>query len=55
MEGARLRSSGGVYREVATPTTLHDGDKTLNLQPGQRVMADFVSFSPFPFKFSAPH
>ncbi len=46
MEGARIRSSVGLYRDVVEPRTVQDGDRTLNLQAGQRVVVDLVRLSP---------
>ena len=43
MEGARLRASVGLYRDVATPQTVKDGDKTLNLEKGQHLICNLVS------------
>ena len=44
MEGARIRSSVGLYRDVQKDTTVLDGDKVLNLKAGDRVLVNLVSF-----------
>lgn len=48
MEGSRLTASVGLYRDVATDTTVQDGDRTLHLQKGQRIMVDCVCQPPIP-------
>ena len=42
MEGARIRASVGLYRDVVEPMTIKDGDRTLHLKTGERVMVDLV-------------
>lgn len=48
MEGSRLTASVGLYRDVATDATVQDGDRTLHLQKGQRIMVDCVCHPPVP-------
>ena len=46
MEGARIRSSVGLYRDVQTDSTVEDGpDCTIPLKAGSRVMVNLVSAS----------
>lgn len=37
-----MRATVGLYRDVATDRTIEDGEKTINLKAGQRVMVDCV-------------
>lgn len=43
MEGSRLTASVGLYRDVETDKTVEDGQRTLHLKKGQRIMIDCVS------------
>ena len=45
MEGARICSSVGLYRDVQKDVVLTDGDRTLDLKAGQRVLVNLVSAS----------
>ena len=45
MEGARIRSSVGLYREVQKDEVITDGDRVLDLKAGQRVVVNLVSAS----------
>lgn len=45
MEGARLGTTVGLYRDVARPTVVEENGKTLNLRAGQRVLCNLVSRS----------
>ena len=55
MEGARIRSSIGLLREVTqNDTTITDGDKTLKLTSGDRVLVNLASASHDPSAFPDP-
>ncbi|MCJ1472026.1 hypothetical protein MMC13_000671 [Lambiella insularis] len=54
MEGSRLRASVGLYRDVATPTTVQDGGKAVSLRKGERIMVDCVTASHDPVGFPNP-
>ncbi|OJD17342.1 hypothetical protein AJ78_02580 [Emergomyces pasteurianus Ep9510] len=54
LEGARLRATVGLYREVATKSTIMDGEKVLHLEPGDRVACNLVKASMDPNKFPEP-
>ncbi|KAE8349730.1 heme peroxidase [Aspergillus coremiiformis] len=54
MEGARLRSSVGLARMVATPTVVEDNGKKLNLKAGQHILCNLVSASMDPTSFPEP-
>ncbi|OJD23672.1 hypothetical protein ACJ73_04972, partial [Blastomyces percursus] len=55
LEGARLRSTVGLYRDVVTKSTIKDGVKVLNLKPGDRVACSLVKASTDPKKFPEPN
>ncbi|OAX82311.1 hypothetical protein ACJ72_03340 [Emergomyces africanus] len=55
LEGARLRATVGVYREVATKSTIKDAEKVLHLEPGDRVACNLVKASMDPKQFPEPH
>jgi hypothetical protein len=44
MEGARLRSSVRLPREVAKEATVKDHNKKVDLKPGQRVLCNLVRY-----------
>jgi hypothetical protein len=48
MEGARLRCVVGLFRDVLTPIVVQDGESTIRLKAGQRVMCNLVSFCDLP-------
>ncbi|KAJ9312670.1 heme peroxidase [Paecilomyces variotii] len=54
MEGARLRCSVGLPREVAKPSVIEDEGKKLNLKPGQKVICNLVAASMDPSVFPEP-
>ena len=54
LEGSRLRASVGLYRDVMTPTTIQDGNRTLNLKRGERIMVDLFTVSHDPIAFPNP-
>lgn len=39
-----MRATVGLYRDVATDTTIEDGEESLDLKAGQRVMVNCVGF-----------
>ncbi|THC94398.1 hypothetical protein EYZ11_006127 [Aspergillus tanneri] len=43
MEGARLRSSVGLPRVIAKPTTIMDNGEKVNLKAGQHILCNLVS------------
>lgn len=54
MEGTRIRGTVGVYRNVATTTTIQDGDREVNVHPGEEVFIDCVTASQDPIAFPEP-
>lgn len=54
MEGTRIRGTVGVYRNVATTTTIQDGDREVNVHPGEEVFIDCVTASQDPIAFPKP-
>ncbi|KAK2779959.1 hypothetical protein FQN53_001190 [Emmonsiellopsis sp. PD_33] len=54
LEGARMRSTVALYRDVATKSTVKDGEKELTLEPGQRVICNLVSASKDPNQYPEP-
>lgn len=45
LEGSRLNGETGVFRYVAKPVTIKDGDKTYNFKPGDKIMVNFRAAS----------
>lgn len=45
MEGSRIRATVGLYRHVATETTIPDGEKSVQLKPGDEILLDLVTAS----------
>lgn len=54
MEGSRIRATVGLYRNAATAATIQDGDKTINIKAGDKVLLDLVAASQDPAEFSDP-
>jgi len=54
MEGSKISATVGLYRDVATKTTVQDGEQTLNLISGDRVLLDLVTSSRDPTAFPEP-
>lgn len=48
-----MKATVGLYRDVVTSTTIHDGDKEIHVKPGQRLMVDLVSH-PVPLPSGMP-
>jgi hypothetical protein len=44
MEGARLRSTVGLYREAVKEVTVEDHNRKIDLKPGQRVLCNLVRY-----------
>lgn len=42
MEGARMRSTVALPREVAKPTVIDDNGKKVNLKAGERIICNLV-------------
>ncbi len=38
-----MKATVMLYRDVATSTTIRDGDKETHVEPGQRLMVDLAS------------
>lgn len=54
MEGTRISSTVGVYRDVATMATIQDGDRKVHVIPGDEVFVDCVTASRDPIAFPEP-
>ncbi|KAJ5669994.1 Psi-producing oxygenase A [Penicillium maclennaniae] len=54
MEGARIRSSVAVPREVAKPTVIDDNGEKLTLKTGQQILCNLVAASHDPVAFPDP-
>ena len=39
-----MTATVGLYREVATETMIHDGEKLVNMNPGDKILLDMVCF-----------
>lgn len=55
MEGARLRSSVALPREVATPSVIEDNGEKVILKEGQEILCNLVSASMDPVAFPEPN
>ena len=54
LEGSRLRATVGLYRDVAIKATIEDGDKVVQVNPGEQVFVDCVTASQDPIAFPEP-
>ncbi|XHG01181.1 hypothetical protein AWENTII_004579 [Aspergillus wentii] len=54
MEGARIRSSVALPRQVATPTVIEDNGEKVMLKAGQEIICNLVSASHDPVSFPEP-
>jgi linoleate 8R-lipoxygenase/9,12-octadecadienoate 8-hydroperoxide 8R-isomerase len=54
MEGARLAAQVGLYRDVATPMEVQEGNQGLKLVPGNRLFLNLVLASRDPTVFPDP-
>ena len=54
MEGTRIRTSVGICRDVATPATVNDGDRQVNVSPGEEIFLDCVTACQDPTTFPEP-
>ena len=54
MEGARIRSTVGLYRLATKDATVKDGEKTINVKTGEVVLCDLVTASADPAEFPDP-
>ena len=54
LESIRIRGTVGVYRNVATTATVTDGDRTVNLNPGDEVFINCTTASHDPLAFPDP-
>ncbi|KAI1909515.1 hypothetical protein LOZ53_002679 [Ophidiomyces ophidiicola] len=54
LEGARMRSTVALYRDVATDLTIQDNAKELKLRTGERVVCNLISASKDPEVFPEP-
>ncbi|KAF2456698.1 fatty acid oxygenase PpoC [Lineolata rhizophorae] len=56
MEGMRLNGTFGSYREAARAARVPDGDRTLDVQPGDKVFVSFVASAALDeTAFPSPH
>ncbi|KAI9706373.1 MAG: hypothetical protein M1836_003378 [Candelina mexicana] len=54
MEAARLASTVGVSRDVASPANVTDNGRSIPLKPGDRVFVDFITAGSDPSVFPDP-
>lgn len=54
LEGTRLRATVGLYRDVATKETIEDGDRMVQVNPGEEIFVDCVTASQDPAAFPEP-
>ena len=54
LESIRIRGTVGVYRNVATKATIPDGDRNVNVSPGDKVFIDCITASHDPLAFPDP-
>lgn len=54
MEGARIRSTVGLYRLATKVGTVEDGEKRINVKPGQVLLCNLVMASKDPSAFPDP-
>ena len=54
MEGARIRSTVGLYRRSNKETTINDGEKHIPIKQGEVVLLDIVTASKDPIAFPDP-
>ena len=54
LEGTRLRATVGLYRDVATKETIEDGDRKVQVNPGEEIFVDCVTASQDPAAFPEP-
>ena len=54
MEGTRIRTSVGIYRSVAATAAIKDGDRQVNVSPGEEIFLDCVTACQDPVAFPEP-
>jgi len=54
LEGSRISSVVGLYRDVAASTKINDNGKTIAVEPGQRLLCNLVSACHDPHVFPDP-
>ena len=54
LEAVRIRGTVGVYRNVAKTATIPDGDKNVNVNPGDEVFINCITASHDPIAFPEP-
>ena len=54
LEGIRIRGTVGVYRNVATTATIPDGDRNINVNPGDELFINCITASHDPLAFEDP-
>lgn len=54
MEGSRIRATVGLYRAVAKETTIQDGERSIDVKPGDKVLCDLVTACMDPAAFLEP-
>ena len=55
MEGSRIRATAGLYRDVATETTIPDGQKSVKVKPGDEILCNLVTACQDPAAFPEPN
>jgi len=54
MEGARMRSTAGLFRDAVTDITIQDGSQTIKMKKGHRLLVNIVKASMDPIAFPDP-
>ena len=54
LESVRIRGTVGVYRNVATTATIADGDRNVNVNPGEELFINCITASQDPLAFPDP-
>ena len=54
MEGSRIRATVGLYRKAETDAKIEDGERTVNVNAGEKVLCDLVTACKDPQEFPEP-
>lgn len=54
MEGSRMVATAGLFRDAAVDMTVQDGDQTIKIPKGHRVLVNMVAASQDPIAFPNP-
>ena len=54
MEGSRIRATVGLYRKAETDTKIEDGERTVHVKAGEKVLCNLVTACKDPKEFPEP-